>query len=183
MLKARQDEAARLRRAHSDEPHSPWDINDAFEFTPPREITYAIEADGALREVKAVWTSSGPHIAAEDAQKNVEIIPTDDGVIAWAGMRQSHIRFAQAQRSSDKSADGGSLRAPMPGRLTKIFVKEGDSVKRGDRLAIVEAMKMEHVLNAPADGVVKALSYSEGQQVDSGAVIAEVETDGQDASD
>ncbi len=183
LLKAKQDEAARLRRAHSDEPHSPWDINDAFEFVPPREMTYAIEADGVLHEVKAVWTSSGPQVSGEDAQKKLEIIPTDEGVIAWVLMRQSHIRFARSQRGSTEAADGGSLRAPMPGRLTKIFVKEGESVKSGDRLAIVEAMKMEHVLHAPADGVVKVLSYREGQQVDSGAVIAEVGTDGQDASD
>jgi biotin carboxyl carrier protein len=71
----------------------------------------------------------------------------------------------------------------MPGRLTRIFVREGDRVASGERLAVVEAMKMEHVLHAGAAGVVKTLARREGDQVDLGAVIVELETGEGHASD
>lgn len=95
----------------------------------------------------------------------VELIPTDDGVILWRGMRQSLVRFAGRQGGASASGSGNVLRAPMPGRLTKIFVREGDQVASGDRLAVVEAMKMEHVLHASAAGLVKSLPQREGDQV------------------
>ena len=71
----------------------------------------------------------------------------------------------------------------MPGRLTKLFVRAGDQVSAGDRVAVVEAMKMEHVLHAPSNGAVKSLLAREGEQVDLGAVIAEFDTEDSHASD
>ena len=71
----------------------------------------------------------------------------------------------------------------MPGRLAKLFVREGDHVARGDRIAVIEAMKMEHILHAPADGAVTGLPRGEGEQVDLGTVIAELRTDDGHASD
>jgi 3-methylcrotonyl-CoA carboxylase alpha subunit len=71
----------------------------------------------------------------------------------------------------------------MPGRVTKLFVREGDRVALGDSVVVIEAMKMEHVLHAPADGIVRSLLHGEGDQVDSGAAIAELEADEQNASD
>jgi 3-methylcrotonyl-CoA carboxylase alpha subunit len=98
-------------------------------------------------------------------------------------MRQHRVRFAPRQKDLTGHASGGALRAPMPGRLSKIFVRESDGVALGDRLAIVEAMKMEHVLHAPAGGRVARILHSEGDQVDLGAVILELDTDGDHASD
>jgi 3-methylcrotonyl-CoA carboxylase alpha subunit len=62
-------------------------------------------------------------------------------------------------------------------------VHEGDPVARGDRIAVIEAMKMEHILHAPADGAVQSLPRGEGEQVEMGAVIAQLRTDGGHASD
>jgi 3-methylcrotonyl-CoA carboxylase alpha subunit len=178
LLERRQAEAARLRRAVSDEPHSPWDVADSFEFSGPRELTYAIEADGAQHEVTVIWDREGARLALRDDSGTggePEIIGTGDGVIVWKNMAQAHVRFAQAARSSRGAASGGEICAPMFGRLTKLFVKQGDKVASGDRIAIVEAMKMEHILHADADGIVKDVYYEEGAQVDSGAAIAEFE--------
>ena len=80
-------------------------------------------------------------------------------------------------------ASGGVLRSPMPGRLARLFVSEGDIVARGDRIAVIEAMKMEHILHAPTDGMVKTLPRHEGEQVDLGTVIAELHTDDGHAPD
>jgi propionyl-CoA carboxylase alpha chain len=68
----------------------------------------------------------------------------------------------------------GSLLAPMPGSVVRIAVAVGDRVSAGDPVLWLEAMKMQHPINAPADGVVAELPVSEGQQIDVGAVLAVV---------
>ena len=74
--------------------------------------------------------------------------------------------------ASEDEGDGSSIRAPIIGRVAKVFVREGDSVAKGDRIAVVEAMKMEHVLHAARDGRIDKLAVKEGQQVTQGALIA-----------
>ncbi len=59
-----------------------------------------------------------------------------------------------------------NLKAPMPGLVAKILVKEGDEVKQGDPLLILEAMKMENVFKAPADVVIKNIKVTEKQAVE-----------------
>ncbi len=73
--------------------------------------------------------------------------------------------FAQFEEQDDT---GGSLTAPMPGRIIEVMVKEGDAVKRGDSLLTMEAMKMEHTIKAPGDGKVVELKYAVGDQVNEG---------------
>jgi propionyl-CoA carboxylase alpha chain len=68
----------------------------------------------------------------------------------------------------------GSLLAPMPGSVVRIAVAVGDQVKAGQPMLWLEAMKMQHRINAPADGVVADLPVREGQQIDVGAVLAVV---------
>ena len=74
--------------------------------------------------------------------------------------------------ASEDEGDGCSIRAPIIGRVAKVFVREGDSIAKGDRIAVVEAMKMEHVLHAARDGRIDKLAVKEGQQVTQGALIA-----------
>jgi propionyl-CoA carboxylase alpha chain len=68
----------------------------------------------------------------------------------------------------------GSLLAPMPGSIVRIAVTVGDPVRAGQPILWLEAMKMQHRVNAPADGVVAELPVSEGQQIEVGAVLAVV---------
>ena len=68
----------------------------------------------------------------------------------------------------DDAAASGDIAAPMHGRLIALFVEEGQSVKQGARLAVVEAMKMEHALTAPHDGVVRELTAKAGDSVQQG---------------
>ena len=74
----------------------------------------------------------------------------------------------------------GSLLAPMPGTVIRVGVQVGDEVKQGQPLLWLEAMKMEHTISAPADGVVAELTVGEGEQVEVGAVLAVVRA-GEDA--
>lgn len=77
-------------------------------------------------------------------------------------------------RFTDPSAvrTPGSLLAPMPGSIVRIAVAQGDRVTAGQPLIWLEAMKMEHTIGAPADGVVETLAVTEGQQLSVGDVLA-----------
>lgn len=67
------------------------------------------------------------------------------------------------------------IKAPMPGLILDVMVKEGDEVKEGDYLLVLEAMKMENTLSAPRDGVVKAISVEKGEGVDKNQLLIEME--------
>jgi biotin carboxyl carrier protein len=70
----------------------------------------------------------------------------------------------------------GAISSPMPGNVIKLMVKEGEIVKEGQPLVIVEAMKMENEIRSPSDGVVKKVNYAVGNLVEAGAPIVELET-------
>ena len=70
---------------------------------------------------------------------------------------------------------GASLTAPMPGAVIRVHVKEGDEVEEGQRLLVLEAMKMEHTLTAPEKGRIKRLPYGVGDVVPLGAALVEIE--------
>lgn len=73
--------------------------------------------------------------------------------------------------AGEAAAEGGRLTAPMPGKVVSFAVKAGDTVTKGQVLAVMEAMKMEHTIAAPADGVVAELLYAPGDQVAEGAEL------------
>ena len=73
--------------------------------------------------------------------------------------------------AGDAAAEGGRLTAPMPGKMVSFLAKVGDRVQRGQALAVMEAMKMEHTITAPHDGVVEELLYSAGDQVAEGGEL------------
>ena len=73
------------------------------------------------------------------------------------------------------AAPSGATVSPMPGTILKVNVKEGDTVKAGDSVVVLEAMKMENDITAPKDGVVKALYVTGGQAVAKGDALFEVE--------
>jgi 3-methylcrotonyl-CoA carboxylase alpha subunit len=72
----------------------------------------------------------------------------------------------------DDGHAGDHVRAPINGKVARIFVTEGQAISKGDRIAVVEAMKMEHVLHAARDGTIARVAAAEGAQVNQGALIA-----------
>ncbi|WCM92671.1 acetyl/propionyl/methylcrotonyl-CoA carboxylase subunit alpha [Acidovorax sp. NCPPB 2350] len=73
--------------------------------------------------------------------------------------------------AGEAQAEGGRLTAPMPGKVVSFAVRAGERVARGQALAVMEAMKMEHTIAAPADGTVEELLYAPGDQVAEGAEL------------
>ena len=78
--------------------------------------------------------------------------------------------------SGETAAEGGRLTAPMPGKVVSFAVQAGDKVTKGQALAVMEAMKMEHTIAAPMDGVVQELLYAPGDQVAEGAELLRLGT-------
>jgi 3-methylcrotonyl-CoA carboxylase alpha subunit len=131
------------------------------------------------------WDAAGPQVDVHGLQRDAGEVPpaTQSPVQIAAGeegsvyvlhrMQQAELRWPayEADAGSDV-ADGASIRAPIIGRVAKVLVKAGDAVAKGDRIAVVEAMKMEHVLHAPRGGVVARIAVAEGQQVQQGALVA-----------
>ncbi len=78
--------------------------------------------------------------------------------------------------AGDTHAEGGRLTAPMPGKVVSFAVKAGDAVTKGQALAVMEAMKMEHTIAAPADGTVAELRFAPGDQVTEGAELLRLAT-------
>jgi 3-methylcrotonyl-CoA carboxylase alpha subunit len=73
--------------------------------------------------------------------------------------------------AADHASEAGRLTAPMPGKVVAFMVAAGDNVQRGQALAVMEAMKMEHTIHAPRDGVVDELLYTAGDQVSEGGEL------------
>ena len=92
----------------------------------------------------------------------------------WVFEDLTHDGAAAAGPASD-----GALRAPMPGKIVATPAKAGDIVTKGQPIVVLEAMKMEHALVAPFDGVVETIGAAVGEQVVDGAVLATVKPEGQ----
>ena len=78
-------------------------------------------------------------------------------------------------RDADAAGDGNVIEAPMPGLVKAVFAEAGQAVSEGDRLAILEAMKMEHSLLAARDGIVAEVLTEAGAQVEAGAALVRLE--------
>ena len=81
---------------------------------------------------------------------------------------------AKRRRREDEIAGGGVVKALMPGRVVRVLVAKGDVVRKGAGLLILEAMKMENEITAPADGTVDQLFVEPGQTVEAGAELVHI---------
>ena len=90
--------------------------------------------------------------------------------------RQTRVRVRDVSVAATQGGAGdGVIKAPMHGKVLELFVSKGETVAAGQRLAVIEAMKMEHTLRAPFAGSVAELVVAAGQQVVEGAQIMVIE--------
>jgi propionyl-CoA carboxylase alpha chain len=89
---------------------------------------------------------------------------------------EGEARFERATpgRKLARDAAAGGLSSPMPGTVVKVLVAAGDRVEKGQDLLVVEAMKMEYKIAAPAAGIVSAIAVEAGDPCDAGQVLAEI---------
>ena len=96
-----------------------------------------------------------------------------DRIFVWCEGATHSFERVRAARSAS-GGEGGDLLAPMPGRVRKVAAAVGDRIERGMVLIVLEAMKMEHAIKAPKDGILKRLLVKEGDLVDAGMELAEI---------
>lgn len=136
--------------------------------------------EGAARSQIALQWRALPDGRLElnlDGRRTVAVVHAQGHVLSVfteAGSAQI-TEVDQLAHAGDTGHEGGRLTAPMPGKVVSFAVKAGDAVSKGQPLAVMEAMKMEHTIAAPGDGVVLELLYGPGDQVAEGAELLRIE--------
>jgi 3-methylcrotonyl-CoA carboxylase alpha subunit len=156
----------------------PWAAHDGFSLGTPRALDLDILVDGAPAQAAVTWGEGGLRVAVDgqEAAGNARIVPVEGGVVALARGVQRHVALKSYDTIDIDHLDGdGTVKAPMHGKVLAIFVAPGAVVTKGERVAIVEAMKMEHALVAPLDGTVSEVAATVGAQVAEGAKILTIE--------
>jgi 3-methylcrotonyl-CoA carboxylase alpha subunit len=140
-----------------------------------------VTADGEPVVLRVRRDAGGAAVELGDVVPGTEhdltLVMADEGVIVLGDGRQTWVRLVDplaVDPDAGSGAGGSQIKAPMHGKLIALFVKTGDRVEKGQRLAIVEAMKMEHVLTAPRDGVVIDTTAEPGMQVAQGARLISI---------
>lgn len=110
-------------------------------------------------------------------EMDVELIGTNGAAVQPVAKAAAPVVSAPATpapTAKPAAASTGAVTAPMPGTILKVLKASGDAVKAGDVVLILEAMKMENEITAPADGVIGSLSLTEGSTVAGGDLLFEV---------
>jgi len=183
--------------ARSNDPYSPWFRTDGWRANATGRETLRFMSNGADISITVEYIPGdvnlhlpGGAVRARASLADGQLVAVLGGRIISAGVNidgaritimlagHAHIVDLHDPVHEAELDDGasGDIIAPMPGKLVSVFVSAGDSVKKGDPLAVLEAMKMENTLTAPADGVVAEVNYLAGDQVDEGAVVVSFKT-------
>jgi 3-methylcrotonyl-CoA carboxylase alpha subunit len=161
------------------EPQSPWDATDGFQLSGVRTIALPILVDGEPMRADVTYGPAGPSVAVDGVPAALDVIAIEaaDAAYVLRRGRQTVVRTAEFGASDTEHAAGdGQIKAPMHGKVLALLVRNGDRVEKGQRLAVVEAMKMEHALVAPRPGRVSGLTVAAGSQVAEGARLMTIET-------
>ena len=143
---------------------APWRALTGFRLSAETDLHARIEVDGEMRSAD-VSSGDSDHL----------ILPLRDGVLLVEQGWAYAVRAPRHVSEDASTAGSGTITSPMPGRIVSIDIAEGDAVTAGQKLVTLEAMKMEHVLEAPFDGTVRALTASIDDQLMEGALILEIE--------
>ena len=177
---AHEEETARERAERSADRHSPWHRVDGWRLNEESHHDFVFTASSEEHRVRVAFGAEGRRLSIDSQVHEAggsKAQTVRDGK-SWHVFHQG-VRWTLTLKEElgglELDAGSGSLAAPMPGRVIKVFVQPGAKVKKGEPLLILEAMKMEHTITAPADGTVKEIHYAAGEQVLEGAELIKVE--------
>ena len=174
-------DAARESDVSATDALSPWDARDGFQLGGVRSVTVPIVVDGDGAEATVTYAAEGPRvtIGGQAPAADARVFQAQGGpreVYVLRGGRQTRVRLKDFSANSAAGGAGdGIVKAPMHGRVLELLAAVGERVAQGQRLAVIEAMKMEHTLRAPFAGVVREVPVSTGAQVVESAPIMVLE--------
>jgi 3-methylcrotonyl-CoA carboxylase alpha subunit len=179
---------------------SPWNASNAWRLNQLAKHTGAIVLNGTAYDVPVVESGSGGQrrfritvcgksvMAAGELEGNslyadidgyrqrVTVVSHDGKYTLFSQSGSLQFMLEQPDLGEeDAGASDGVFTAPMHGVIVKLLVESGASVEKGAPLMIMEAMKMEHTICAPVEGVVQAFYFAEGEQVSGGEVLLDFE--------
>jgi 3-methylcrotonyl-CoA carboxylase alpha subunit len=193
---AEEERAAHERAAASGDPYSPWHRVDGWRLNEDSHHDFVFLDGETHHPVRLLFLENGLQIAVDGHTQTLsgERLPDDRLLVSLDGHafkaravrdgRDWHVfcegdyrrlSLKQDLAGQDEGARAGSLAAPMPGKIIQVLAKVGAKVRKGEPLLILEAMKMEHTITAPADGVVKEVHYAAGEQVLEGVELITLE--------
>jgi biotin carboxyl carrier protein len=122
------------------------------------------------------------HILKDNKSYNIEVVKADYSTKSFTVKVNGHIHQLQAKdqfdllleklgMSNGQAIQLKNLKAPMPGLILDIKVSEGQAVKKGDIIMILEAMKMENAIKSPIDGIVKTIKVQKAQSVEKNQIL------------
>ena len=127
--------------------------------------------DGSSFSFKGMKIHTGEELWLDINGRKHKAVATKVGDVWWVHVNGHTMQFELIEPGASSADDEGGLSAPMPGKILEVHVSVGQSVKSGDVLMVMEAMKMEHKIVAGSDGVVEAIHFAEGDQVPQGAEL------------
>lgn len=178
--------------------HSPWQVRDGWRLNSMNERTWNFEGPDGITSVcvrfknddLSVFCGFQPiscqnldiqdnKVAAvlDDIKWQVTVVELEGCLAAFRNTERYVLRVTDKISIANAAATRhGSLSAPLPGRVVRVLVEKGEFVKTGQNLIVIEAMKMEHHISSPRDGVVSAVNFKEDDQVDEGSVCVIIES-------
>ncbi len=158
-----------------------------FELTPDKENSTSGTIDGAPYELDLRQERGGFHVIRNNKSYHVSVAKVDYQEKTFTLMVNSHEYKLEAKDRFDvllhelgmEDLAGSAindLKAPMPGMVLEVKTAAGETVKKGDPLVVLEAMKMENVLKAESDARVKSVNVKKGQAVEKNLVLVEFES-------
>jgi biotin carboxyl carrier protein len=141
----------------------------------PEGETFEVTVNGQRRGVRVEEITPGRFVLYEETRQETFHCVRDGAIIYLFWRGSVHTLLEEREGARPALRGGDKLEAPMPGRVTAVRVEPGQSVKKGQELLVVEAMKMENALRAPRDGKIKAVHAKPGQMVSPGVVLVELD--------
>ena len=131
-----------------------------------------LDVAGASESFSFAAVTHGIDVHLGERRQILNVYKNGAAVHIFSAQGATHVTTIDAlAHAGDNQTEGGRLTAPMPGKVVSFAVKAGDKVRTGQALAVLDAMKMEHTISAPMDGVVAELLYAPGDQVPEGAEL------------
>ncbi len=145
---------------------NPWGQLEGFRLNAAQDVESWFSVDGEI--VSVIRTEDEDYF--ED-----NLLGTPEGYLLIENGWSYHVTWPQFDAQGAGGASDGAIISPMPGKVIGLFVSEGQSVTAGEKLVTLEAMKMEHNLTAPHDGIVATVSVAQNDQVEEGATLITIE--------
>ena len=188
-----------LQQEKALETADPFSRRDGWRSHGPVSRSFEFEFHGQLHKAQLTYQHEGSlQLALNGQLMSLHIEPAADGLLVTLNGQRAHLQVYRLGEQVHLFSAGGAtqitvidllahagvaqheagrLTAPMPGKVLSFAVQAGDKVSRGQALAVMEAMKMEHTIAAPADGVVAEILYAPGDQVQEGAELLRLQAE------